>query len=104
MAKNYLTEIKKVIEKHHPLAVYLFGSRATNKAVKNSDYDLLVITDDKADAKKICVEIGVDLFPRDYSIDLLGYNESQIKKNISKNIFFQEIKRNAQLIYGKKII
>ncbi|MFA5879320.1 MAG: nucleotidyltransferase domain-containing protein [Candidatus Margulisiibacteriota bacterium] len=104
MARNYLLKIQKAIEKYHPLAVYLFGSRASNKATKNSDYDLLIITDNNTDPKKVCIEIGVDLFPREYSLDLLGYNLSQIEKNLVNNRFFQEIKKNGQLIYGKNII
>lgn len=46
-----------VVRTHHPLAVYLFGSRAEGRATETSDYDLLVVladgaSDDQLDADK----------------------------------------------------
>jgi predicted nucleotidyltransferase len=37
-----------VVRTQHPLAVYLFGSRAEGRAQPTSDYDLLVILPDDA--------------------------------------------------------
>ncbi len=35
--------VRDVVETHRPRAVYLFGSRAEDRATLTSDYDLLVI-------------------------------------------------------------
>ena len=37
-----------VVRTHHPLAVYVFGSRAEGRASPDSDYDLLVVLPDDA--------------------------------------------------------
>jgi predicted nucleotidyltransferase len=38
--------LEDVVQTHHPLAVYLFGSRAEGRADVTSDYDLLVVLPD----------------------------------------------------------
>lgn len=40
--------LDEVVRTHHPLAVYLFGSRAEGRARPDSDYDLLVVLPDDA--------------------------------------------------------
>jgi predicted nucleotidyltransferase len=38
--------VRYVVEAMHPLEVWLFGSRAENRAMPTSDYDLLVVMPD----------------------------------------------------------
>lgn len=40
--------LEDVVRTQHPLAVYLFGSRAEGRALPTSDYDLLVVLPDDA--------------------------------------------------------
>jgi hypothetical protein len=51
--------LEDVVRTQHPLAVYLFGSRAEGRALPTSDYDLLVVlpddaTDDDLDVGRAC--------------------------------------------------
>ncbi len=38
--------VRRIVERADPVAIHLFGSRATGEADEESDYDLLVVLDD----------------------------------------------------------
>ena len=40
--------LEAIVERQHPVAVYLFGSRAEGGATDESDYDLMVVLPDDA--------------------------------------------------------
>lgn len=40
--------LEDVVRTQHPLAVYLFGSRAEGRARPDSDYDLMIVLPDEA--------------------------------------------------------
>jgi predicted nucleotidyltransferase len=45
--------VRHVVEVMHPLQVWLFGSRAENRARSTSDYDLLVVMPDGTPAAEL---------------------------------------------------
>lgn len=38
--------VRQIVERVHPVAIYLFGSRARGDADEDSDYDLMIVVED----------------------------------------------------------
>lgn len=98
-----LVNIKKSAKKSGVMAIYVFGSYAKAQASESSDLDLLLITDDKANTDDISTLFSLQLFPRNYDLDLLSYRRSDILKKKENNHFFQTIIKEGKLIYGTNL-
>ena len=51
------TMVERIVERHRPLRVLLFGSRARGAEHDGSDVDLLVVMGDVTDKRRAAVEI-----------------------------------------------
>ncbi|MDP1620918.1 MAG: nucleotidyltransferase domain-containing protein [Bacteroidales bacterium] len=90
--------------------VILFGSHATGRAVKDSDIDLLVVTDEGyipqsfSEKMKIKVRIAKALsFIREaYPLDLIVHTRPMYQQFINlKSAFNREIDTNGIILYEK---
>ena len=72
--KSRLNQIKnRIISTIAPKKIVLFGSRATGKYTKDSDYDLIVVWDNDLNQRESNFRIR-RLFPgRDFSLDVFVY-------------------------------
>ncbi|HCT84087.1 MAG: hypothetical protein DKM50_04700 [Candidatus Margulisiibacteriota bacterium] len=102
--QQYLEIIKNKIKKYNVLSVYIFGSYAKGTDQENSDIDLLMILDDDQQTEQVVNALSIELFPREYPIDILAYTRNQIKSKLKWNTFFQSIKKEGILIYGQDVI
>jgi uncharacterized protein len=99
IVKDYIKEIKK--RDIDVEAVFLFGSYAANRAHKDSDIDVAVISpdfgkdffDECALLKKISLAVDFDISPRAYSVE--EYREAQ-----KDGFLYQEIISKGKLIKG----
>lgn len=65
--------VRRLVDALHPLSIYLFGSRAEGRARPQSDFDLVVVFDDKAPnsdadydevyAPLLDMDVGCDVIP-----------------------------------------
>ncbi len=85
------------------LSAYLYGSRSTGLHSNDSDYDILLVVDDGQDPKQVSRQISLELFPRNYDLELLAYSKSDLLNRIQTNYFFQSIKKEGKLIYGQPV-
>ncbi len=53
--------IERVVQHINPVAIHLFGSRATGEADDESDYDLLIVVDDDFPAGEATVSTALSL-------------------------------------------
>ena len=100
-SKNILSVIKTTIQKHLPDAeVSLFGSRANKTATDESDYDILVVTQNELTTKEkmpLKTAIRKDLLKLDIRTDILIQSQSEIRKkrrlpgHIIRNIMKESI-------------
>jgi hypothetical protein len=49
---NLAEIVRRLADAYHPLAIYLFGSKARGDAGPDSDYDLLLVVPDDAPAER----------------------------------------------------
>ncbi len=87
-------EIVPILKKYHVNRAILFGSYADGKAVKNSDIDLYIDTDDKLKGLDFVelLEILVETLGKD--VDLI--DKSHIEPN---SLILQEIENGGIVIY-----
>jgi len=95
--------VKKIAAKYNPQFIYLFGSYAKGNATESSDIDLLIV-DEKAGKKSTLeVDISLDLFPRDYHLDLVTYSPDAFASNIkSNNPLVSDVLRYGKKLYERK--
>ena len=84
--KNQIIEIIKLIANQYlPDAhVLLFGSRARNQYRNDSDYDILLITDENLSPKEkmpIITKIRKSLLQSDIRSDILIQSKNEVEKN-----------------------
>ena len=89
-------EIVPILKKYHVNKAILFGSYANEKAVKNSDIDLYIDTDDKLKGLDFVelLEILVETLGKD--IDLI--DKSHIEPD---SLILQEIENGGIVIYER---
>ena len=75
--------VKKLIAAVPAEKIYLFGSRASGKPQKESDYDLLVVVDDsqKKELAKLTDDGYYSLCDLDICVDLLVMTQSYFNEN-----------------------
>ena len=83
-SENILSIIKTTVKKHIPDAeVSLFGSRARETATEESDYDILVVTQNELTTKEkmpLKTAIRKDLLKLDIRTDILIQSQNEIRK------------------------
>lgn len=76
--------IMKVKNKFHPDLILLFGSRARGEYLKQSDYDLIIVSKDFKGVNFLeRIYMLLELWEYNFDVDILPYtpNEFQKKKN-----------------------
>src|SRR3712207_2831954 len=53
--------VRRIVERIDPVAIHLFGSRATGEADEESDYDLLIVVDDSFPPGQATVSTALSL-------------------------------------------
>ena len=61
----------RIVQQFHPRRIVLFGSRAWGDPAEESDYDLLVLVEEDADARRLSGEMSWALRDLPASFDLI---------------------------------
>jgi len=108
--KKIKNDLVQRLKSASPQKIILFGSLAQDNFQKNSDIDLLVVTDsDKypknyKDKMDIYLEVAkkIDDYQKKYPIDLVVHTKPMFKKFIELNSqFAKEITEKGQILYEK---
>jgi len=106
----YIEQITKKICELNPYMILLFGSYAYGKPHKDSDIDLLVVTNDDFIPQNYEERINLQLnisnvifdFAKQVPIDLIVYTKPMYKKFIEQNSnFAHEITTKGKILYEK---
>jgi len=107
---SYLDEAIKILKKHNPEEIILFGSMSNGTANMDSDIDLLVILDiDSIPATyedKMSLTCNIRRSLRDVNkkvaLDILFYTKKEYATmKVEKSLFLNEIDKNGKIIYEK---
>ncbi len=104
VTKEQINHVVDIIVKNvHPKKVVLFGSHADGSAGKNSDLDLLVITDTRDEGFKRTKKIRKYLRGTKIPIDIVVYTPSEVEEwKDTKSAFITQVLENGKVIYGQK--
>ena len=98
--RQILEEVKqRLVDQFQPQAIILFGSYAWGQPTEDSDLDLLVIKDGEQTSHQLGVRALEILLDIKHPLDVLVYKSEEIKQK--KNIFFQKIFNEGELLYGR---
>ena len=97
--KDVIKRIKNAVKQDYPDAdVYLYGSRARGDFNKDSDWDILVFTEDKIKSLKDQLslqgkinDIEIDI---DELISMIIYSKKHWREKVSITPFYQEVKND----------
>lgn len=104
---DVLSEIVEyIVNKVDPKMIILFGSCARGMATSQSDIDLCVVIEGKADIKKrveIRSQLLMDLLDiTEFEVDLLICSlEDWEKKHMDQGTFIGKVYKEGKLIYGR---
>ena len=101
--EQILTTIKSQIKEVIPEAeIILFGSRVNNTAHEESDWDILVVTNNVIDRKKVKQDIHEEIFPLSVAIasfiNVLLLTTRDLKKHPSYYALRQSLAQNHQVL------
>jgi len=106
----YIQKLKERLSELDPFLVLLFGSYANGTAHKDSDIDLLVVTNDEFTPKNYDERVDIQLpvsnhifeIAKQVPIDLIVYTIPMYKRFIEQNSnFAQEITTNGKILYER---
>ncbi len=106
----YIQQLKERLSELDPYLVLLFGSYASGTAHKDSDIDLLVVTNDEFTPKNYDERINVQLsvsnhifeLAKQVPIDLVVYTIPMYKHFIEQNSnFAHEITTKGKILYER---
>jgi len=76
--------VRRLVEAHRPARLYLFGSRARQQAMPDSDYDLLMVVEKlDAPAYRIAQEAHSLIWGMGISVDILVWSSSEFDRRLS---------------------
>ena len=110
MYHKYINDIITKLKTINPEKIIIFGSYANGKATKNSDIDLIVVTNDNIYPKNYSEKLKIYLkvsnllreFKKDVPIDLIVYTKPVYEKFVELgSVFSKEVKKNGKVIYEK---
>jgi len=92
---------EKLAEKFKPENIILFGSQARMDSDKNSDIDLLVITNPNGNRRKLMVEMDRALKGLNYSRDIIILSPAEYEKDkLIAGTIARYAFREGKIIYG----
>lgn len=92
---------ERIIQRHRPRRVVLFGSHAWGKPHKDSDVDLLVVTD-TSDTRATAREIDASLYPRVIPIDIMVATPQSIEeRKRSGDFFVKKVFSEGKILYDE---
>ena len=96
-----LPEIVRNITSYiNPVKIFLFGSRVSDDAHEDSDYDIVVIYDGEMTKREVELGIRKRLRPRDYPLDLFIMRSKELSdyKDVA-NSLAREITESGVVVY-----
>ncbi len=97
------TMVERIVERHRPLRVLLFGSRARGMAREDSDVDLLVVLDEAPDKHGVAVDIRVALSGMPVAKDIIVTTPEEIRRrgHVSGTVL-REALREGTVMYERE--
>lgn len=108
--KEYISQIIEKLKPLNPYKVILFGSCAHGNADKNSDIDLLVVTNDNVMPKNfdesmhyyLIVANALDEIRENVPMDLIVHTIPMFKRFLElDSMFAREIMKNGKILYER---
>ena len=96
--------IDKIVKEIHPDKIILFGSHAQRTATKDSDLDLFIIKDGKAENREIRRKIDLLLFGRKFGVDIIVRKPLEVEANLRDNnpFYVYHIFRDGKVVYDRE--
>ena len=103
-AKKLEQVLRKIVEQLHPLAIWLFGSRAEGRARADSDYDLLVLVADESPAADLDPRAAYEMVRgMGLAVDLVPCAQSIFEEEKNEiNTLAQAAFRRGKLLYEQR--
>lgn len=97
---NILEHIKQIVRSYEPAAkIYLYGSRASGKAKKDSDWDILILINKEVITYELEKRITDPLFELEFDtgeiISPMIYSENEWNYKYSVTTYYQSVMKNA---------
>jgi len=101
--KKIKREIVEALKPYNPEKILLFGSRASKKFKRDSDFDLLVVKETKKPPSERIPEARLHLLKINFPFDVLVMTPKEIKKRLKMGDFFiEEILKKGKVLYEAK--
>jgi predicted nucleotidyltransferase len=94
--------VQKLVNAYQPERVILFGSYAYGTATEDSDVDLCVVKEDARSAYAKQLELNLLLADRDFSIDILALQPSELESATIHQFIRWEIKNKGVVVYEQQ--
>lgn len=95
--------IELLVKKIDPDKIILFGSRATENFLADSDYDLCVIKTEITHRRRLAQEIYKLLYGSGLSVDVIVETpEKFLELKDNPYLIYQQIERNGKVLYDKE--
>jgi predicted nucleotidyltransferase len=103
VSKTLPQAIERIVSELKPEKIILFGSYAYGNPTPDSDVDLLVILDTKANYKERYLAVARLLRPRAFPVDLIVKTPKEIEKALKTNSYFtREIYTKGVVLYERR--
>ncbi len=95
--------IERIVNALHPEKIILFGSFASGKPTPDSDVDLMVVMETTARPVERAVEVGRQLIPRVFPVDIIVKTPDEIEHALKSGDFFiEEIVAQGKVLYERR--
>jgi predicted nucleotidyltransferase len=94
--------IQRIVTELDPEKIILFGSYAYGDPTPDSDVDLLIIMETDKSSKDRSWAVSRLLMPRQFPVDIIVKNPSEIKQAIKENDpFLNKVLTKGQVLYER---
>jgi uncharacterized protein len=94
--------IRIIVDTADPDTIILFGSRATEHARNDSDYDLCIIKSGVLERRKLSMQLYQHLWDVGAPVDILVETPDSYNKNkTNPHLIYREIDRTGKILYEK---